>query len=148
MTNAEFCVTREKHLDHMVKVVPFIVCAYAIQCYFISKVDTVDIAANGLFFLGGCLVFMITGFIIYDMTHTVTFENEKFTIEVKWLKYSKTFTYFDITNVEISEAGQSFATLTLTTKDGKKMGFYFVDEADKIKTWLEQKRIPQLRSAA
>ena len=82
------------------------------------------------------------------MTHTVTFENEKFTIEVKWLKYSKTFTYFDITNVEISEAGQSFATLTLTTKDGKKMGFYFVDEADKIKTWLEQKKIPQLRSAA
>jgi hypothetical protein len=148
MTNSEFYVTREKHLDHMVRVVPFIVCAYAIQCYFITRIETIDFAVNGLFFLGGCLVSMIAGFITYDLTHVVKFENETFSVSVKWLHYNKTYAYQDLTSIEISEAGQSFATLTLTTNSGKKMGFYFIDEPDKIKAWLEEKRVPELQAAA
>ena len=148
MTNAEFYVTREKHLDHMVKVVPFIVCAYAIQCYFITKIDTIDFAVNGLFFLGGCLVFMIAGFITYDLTHVVKFEEKSFSVSVKWLNYSKTYDYQNVATIEISEVGQSFATLTLTTTEGRKIGFYFVDEPDKLKSWLEEKRMPELQAAA
>lgn len=148
MTNSEFYITREKHLDHMVRVVPFIVCAYAIQCYFITRIGTVDFATDGLFFLGGCLVTMIAGFITYDLTHVVKFEEETFSVSVKWLNYKKTYLYTDIASVEISEAGQSFATLTLTTSTGKKMGFYFIDEPDKLKAWLEKKRMPELQAAA
>ena len=148
MTNPEFYVTREKHLDHMVRVVPFIVCAYAIQCYFITNIETIDFAVNGLFFLGGCLVSMIAGFITYDLTHVVKFEAETFSVSVKWLNYSRTYAYMDLAHVKISEPGQSFATLTLTTVRGKKMGFYFIDDPDKLKAWLEKKRLPELQAAA
>ncbi len=148
MTNSEFCVTREKHLDHMVKVVPFIVCAYAIQCYFITKIGPVGFVVDGLFFLGGCLVMMIAGFITYDLTHVVTFQEDTFTVSIKWLYYQKSYAYQDLSMIEVSEAGQTFATITLTTHSGKKFGFYFVDEADKIKAWLEKKRIPELQAAA
>ena len=30
-------LSREKHLDHMVRVVPFIVFCYAVQCFIITK---------------------------------------------------------------------------------------------------------------
>lgn len=148
MTNTEFFVTREKHLDHMVKVVPFIVCAYALQCYFIVKLGPVEFAMDGLFFLGGCLVSMIMGFVTYDLTHVVKFQEETFSVSINWLNYHQTYAYQDLASIEITEAGQSFSTLTLTTRSGKKFGFYFVDEADKIKAWLEKKRIPEMQAAA
>ncbi|MBA2404315.1 MAG: hypothetical protein H0V66_06055 [Bdellovibrionales bacterium] len=148
MTNTKFCVTREKHLDHMVRVVPFIVCAYAIQGYFIMQLGPVDFAVEGLFFLAGCLISMISGFIIYDMTHIVTFEEETFSVSIQWLNYHKVYAYQDITQIEVSESGQTFASLALTTHSGKKFGFYFVDEADKIKAWLEKKRLPEMQAAA
>jgi hypothetical protein len=44
--------------------------------------------------------------------------------------------------------GQPFATIHFTTVSGKKFGFYFVDDADKIKAWIEQKQIPEMQSAA
>lgn len=148
MTNSEFCITREKHLDHMVKVVPFIVCAYALQCFFIMKLGPVEYAIDGLFFLGGCLISMITAFVTYDLTHVVKFHDENFTVSINWLNYHRTYVYQDLTMIEVSEAGQTFATVTLTTRSGKKFGFYFVDEADKIKAWLEKKRLPEMQAAA
>ena len=148
MTKAEFCITREKHLDHMVKVVPFIVAAYAVQCYFITKIGNVDFAVDGLFFLGGCLVLMIIGFTTHDLTHIAKFQEETFSVSVNWLNYHRTYSYQDLSTIEISEAGQTFATLNLTTHNGKKISFYFVDEADKLKVWLEKKRLPELQAAA
>ncbi len=148
MQKHEFCLTREKHLDHMVKVVPFIVCAYAIQCYFIMKFGPEGFAVNGLFFLGACLIQMIAGFATYDLTHMVTFEENKLTVSINWLKYERTYHYKELTKIEVSEMGQPFATIHFTTESGKKFGFYFVDDADKIKAWIEQKQIPEMQSAA
>lgn len=146
--NGEFAVTREKHLDHMVRVVPFIVTAYAIQCYFILQMGAVDFAVDGLFFLGACLISMICCFITYDLTHVVNFHEEHLTISVKWLRYEKIVSYHDLIQVEVSDPGQSFSTLKLQVRSGKKFGFYFIDDADKIKSWLEKKRSPELQAAA
>lgn len=148
MKHSDFYLTREKHLDHMVMVVPFIVFAYAIQCFFITRIGPVDFVVDGLFLLGGCLVLMIAGFITYDLTHIVKLEDEAFSVSVNWLNFHRTYSYHDLSLIEISESGQSFATLTLTTHNGKKIGFYFIDDPDKIKAWLEKKRIRELQAAA
>jgi hypothetical protein len=148
MTNMEFRVTREKHLDHMVRVVPFIVTAYAIQCFFIMKLGPVEFAVNGLFFLGVCLMSMITGFVTYDLTHVVEFYQDSIKINMKWLNYEENISYRDIFKVEVSDSGQTFATLKITTKSGEYHSFYFVDDADKIKKWLDQKQAPQMQEAA
>jgi hypothetical protein len=141
-------VTREKHLDHMVRVVPFIVTAYAIQCYFILQLGSQEFGSNGLMFLGGMLTCMISGFIAYDLTHVVKFHEEAIDISVKWLGYHRTIAYQDIIKVEVLDPGQSFSTMKIETKEGKKIGIYFVDDADKIKAWLEQKRFPEFKAAA
>lgn len=141
-------ITREKHLDHMVRVVPFIVVAYAIQCYFISQMGGTGFAINGLFFLGGCLISMITAFVTYDLTHTVNFKDEECEVSIKWLNYHRTIKYADIAEARVTEPGQTFSTLKLKMHDGRKFGFYFIDDADRIKAWLEKKRIPELQMAA
>jgi hypothetical protein len=150
MTNATITVTRENHLDHMVKVVPFIVCAYAIQCYFISSVEPEVFAIKGLFFLGACLVAMIAGFVAYDLTHVVKIEEESFSVSVSWLNYNKTYQYHEISSVKVSESSQSFATVTVSLANGKKINVFFADDADKIKKFIEEKRSapPEIKLAA
>lgn len=148
MTTSEFSITREKHMDHMVRVVPFIVTAYAIQCYFILQLDSQEFGVNGLFALGGMLIAMISAFITYDLTHTVKFQENSLTIAVGWLGYKKEISYLDLIEVEVTDPGQSFSTLQLKTRTGKKFGFYFIDDADKIKQWLEKKRTPEMQAAA
>lgn len=147
MSNTKI-ITREKHLDHMVKVVPLIVSAYAIQCYFISSMSEAGFAIDGVIFLGACLIMMIVAFVTYDLTHIVKVEEEGISISVGWLGHHKFISYQDLSSIQVSEPGQTFATLKITTLSGKKFRFYFVDEADKLKECLEQKRFQEFKQAA
>ena len=148
MNEKKFEVGREKHLDHLVRVVPFIVLLYAFHCYFIMQLVPVDFVINGQFFLGGCLGFMIGCFISYDLTHVVTLGENSLDIKVAWLNYHRSVCYSDVAAILISEPGQTFATVTVITQSGTKYSFYFVDDADKIKSWIEQRRISEFKSAA
>lgn len=152
MIKDEFKISREKHLDHMVRVVPLLVLAYGIQCYFIMSHGPEEFAKNGLFFLGACLVIMISGFITYDLTHVVNFQADHLSISVSWLRYAKEISYHEIKSINVSDPGSNFSTLQLETINGKKYGFYFVDDADKIKQWVEQQKkknqVQELKSAA
>jgi hypothetical protein len=139
-----FNITREKHLDHMVKVVPFIVFCYALQCYFIMKLSPTEFSSISLSILGGFLAFMIAGFITYDLKHHVTlFENH---LEIHFLSSSKSVSFDDIWSVEVKDPGQSFATVTLLTKNGK-VSLFFVDDAEKIKKIIESKKHSDLMAA-
>jgi len=145
MKNAgSFHITREKHLDHMVRVVPFIVFCYAIQCFAIMKVSPGEFSSISLSILGGFLACMISAFITYDLKHQVSF-SENF-MEIKFLSNHKMIRYEDIWAVEIKDPGQSFSTLTLLTKDGK-LSFFFVDDSEKIKKFIESKKQIDLMAA-
>lgn len=135
----DFKLTREKHLDHMVKVVPFIVMCYAIQCFVILKIDSSIFSTTSLSFLGGMLVLMIAGFITYDLKQTVSFGQEYISGEFLGLKH--TIYYHDITSVEVKDPKESFTSLVIKTHK-KKYTYFFVDDAEKIQAWIETKRFP------
>lgn len=145
MNKIHFHVTREKHLDHMVKVTPFIVGGYLLQCYMIVHLKLAGFATNTLFFLGFCLITMIAGFVTYDLKHKVNFFDES--LEIDWMG-KKNINYTDILSVEISDEEQSFATLRIECRDSKKYTFYFIDDADKIKEWIKEKKYPSSQQAA
>lgn len=136
-------ITREKHLDHMVKVVPIIVLAYAVQCYFISQLSPVEMATDGLLFLGACLGMMIAGFVTYDLTHIVKIEDQSVVAEIKWLKYRREIYFHQMKEIIVSDPSESFSTLKIVSTTGAKISFFFVDDAENIKKWMEQKRAPQ-----
>jgi hypothetical protein len=140
-----FQVTREKHLDHMVRVVPFIVFCYAVQCYVIVQMAPTNFSSFGLTILGGMIALMVTGFITYDLKHQIVFyENE---LKVSFFSKVKTIRYEDIWVIEVTDPSENFSTLTLRGEN-KKDTFYFVDDAEKIKKWIEEKKQAQLNLAA
>lgn len=140
-----FSLTREKHLDHMVRVVPFIVFCYAIQCFVIMKMDPGEFSSWCLSFLGGFLALMVAGFITYDLKHQVLFNDTSLTAHFLWSH--KTIHYSEILAIVVEDPSETFSTLVLLTRKGKQT-FYFVDDAPKIKEWLESKKNPEEKLAA
>jgi hypothetical protein len=139
-----FQVTREKHLDHMVKVVPLIALMFGIQGYILMKIHE-GFGGGAVFFLAGCLVFMITAFITYDVKHKVTFFEDH--LEMSFLGLQKSLSYTDIISVHVSESKQTFATVLIRTKTGRHT-FFFVDDADGIKSFLESSKDQNFKAAA
>src|SRR6218665_3902162 len=90
-------LTREKHLDHMVRVVPFIVMCYAVQSFIILKMSPTNFSSISLSILGGFLAFMIGGFITYDLKHQVTFHEDH--LVMTFLGWKKIIPYQDITDI-------------------------------------------------
>lgn len=138
-------IGREKHLDHMVKVVPFIVLCYAVQCFVIYKMGPTEFTRVSLSILGGTLALMIAGFITYDLKHQV--ELREHDLEITFFGKRTILSYDDIWSIKISDPDQSFATLVLITKHGK-YSFYFIDNAEKIKALIEERQKPEIKVQA
>lgn len=132
-------ISREKHLDHMVKVVPVIVFGYALQCYIISGMNSA-VGGTTLLILGALLCMMIMGFITYDIKHEVKFTDAG--MDIEFLGTKTHVPYTEITDVQNSSPGHTFGSITV--KCGRKMyKVYFIDEADKVKAFIEAKRSPE-----
>jgi hypothetical protein len=129
-------ITREKHLDHLVRVVPFIVLAYGIQCYLLTHLNA-PLGPNTLLILGFAISLMVTGFITYDVRQK-TILHENF-LSATFLGRKKIISFKDIELVAISEETDSFGFVTIHYAD-KKFNLYFVDEPQKIKRWIESRR--------
>lgn len=145
MNQFPFTVSRENHLNHMVKVAPLVVAGYAIQCYFFSNTKNVNFAADSLLWLGLCLGFMIAAFITYDLKHRVILNHDG--IEVSFLGTSKNMVYDEIVDVDLSHEGQNFANLTVTIASGEKFRFFFIDDAEKVKELILNHKQPMQKAA-
>lgn len=132
-----FTITREKHLDHMVRVVPFIVFCYAVQCFVIMRVSPGSFSTISLSILGGFLALMIAGFITYDVKHLVILNESS--LNIRFLGSDKTILFEEIWHIEINDPGQNFSTMRLQTAQGK-VTFYFIDDSEKIKQWIETRQ--------
>lgn len=137
-------LSREKHLDHMVRVVPFIVLCYFIQSYVVFQISPGEFTSTSLTILGGLLAFMVSGFVVYDIKHQVEFSESQLTIS--FLGKRKTILFSEIVQLEIAEPGQSFSHLIVKTADTKHT-FYFIDNAEKIKCWIEERNISYSEAA-
>lgn len=144
MKGEEFQITREKHLDHMVKVVPFIVSFYGIQCYVIQRFAFTDLTSFSLIILGIMLALMIGGLITYDLKHEARFQDSK--LHIHFFGFQKVILFDDIISTTVSDPGQSFSSLSIkTTKDSVTL--FFVDDADKIKIWIDEKKVNVSKAA-
>lgn len=140
-----FTLTHEKHLDHMVKVVPFIALMFGIQGYILTKIHE-GLGGAAIFVLAGCLISMITAFITYDVKHQVTFFDDH--LEMKFLGLNKKILYTDLVFVGISESNQTFASIQIRGLHFRHT-FFFVDDADAVKAFLDSRRTPtDLKAAA
>lgn len=133
-------VTREKHLDHMVKVVPLIFLGYAIQVFFLSKMKTV-LGPEAIVFLGVSLASMISLFILHDLKHQVILFEDHLEIKFFWVK--KEILYREIERIEVSNPGESFSHLKIFHV-GKKTRLLFIDEAEAVRERMKPQESQKL----
>lgn len=129
-------LTREKHLDHMVKVVPFIFLCYGIQCFTLYKIGYSAITGPTLLFLGVALAILTGCFTLYDLKHELVLKQDHLTIEFLW--YKKDIPYNTILSIDVHESEKSFCRLKISTLKSRHL-FYFVDNGEEIKNWLLSK---------
>ncbi len=122
----------------MVRMMPILVLMYAIQCFLTVSMELFGPVSNFIFSLGGCLVFMVAGFYFYNLKHKVDCYEDH--LEIHFFG-SKTLMYQDIFMVEVDgNEDDHFATLIITCKDLRQVKFYLIDDAFKMKDWLQAKR--------
>lgn len=129
-------LTREKHLDHMVKVVPFIFLCYGIQSFTLYKIGYSAITGPTLLFLGVALAALTGLFTLYDLKHELELHDEHFTVKFLW--YKKEVPYNTILNIDVHESEKTFCKLKISTLKSKHT-FYFVDNGEEMKGWLEKR---------
>lgn len=135
-TQKSYQVTREKHLDHLVRVVPFITLAYAFQSYLILQLNG-PLDGFALFMMGGLLGLMIGGFVTYDNYHQVTLFEDHLTIH--FLGLSKKLPYSAIIAIHVHDPKESFGSVLIESTHGS-FRFFFVDDAAKIKQWIDSQK--------
>jgi hypothetical protein len=130
--SSPYKATREKHLDHMVKVVPLLFLGFAIQAYFLSSMNTA-LGSNAIIFLGFALSSMIGLFVCHDLKHQVTIFEDR--LEIQFFFYKKNIPLSSIDQVFITHPEESFSNLVIF-QGNKKTRIFFVDEAEKIHSLL------------
>lgn len=129
-------LSREKHLDHMVRVVPLIVLGYALQSYVLLQMKS-PLSMNAVFVLGASLIAMIGAFVAYDVKHEVEFFEDHFTVGFFGIK--KKISYSEVKSVVVKETEQTFTSLKIQTTHAS-FHFRFVDNALEIKHHIEAPR--------
>jgi hypothetical protein len=127
-----FKITREKHMDHMVKVVPFIAFIYAAQSYLLWNLDG-PINSTSLLVLGCLLGTMIGLFLLYDLKHSCELYDQH--LEIYFLGRKKTIFFQDILEIHITDPAEAFGSVILKCKQGRTK-LYFVDDIEKVKDWI------------
>jgi len=130
-------LTREKHLDHMVRVVPLVVFGFIIQSYLIMSIDPNEFGKNMVLLLAFSLGTLIAGLSIYDVTHHVTLLEDHLLIEMKWLGKQTKVNFSEIKDIHCRHPDQNFTTVDIILYDNTKYVFYFVDSPVMIKEWIK-----------
>lgn len=123
----------------MVRIMPLLVLMYALQCFVTVSFGLFGAVSEFIFAIGGCLILMVCGFYVYNLKHKVDFHEEHF--EVSFLGAHREIPYQNIFMVEVDGQEQdNFSTLVVTCKDLKQLKFYLIDDAFKIRDFLQDKR--------
>jgi len=126
-------LTREKHLNHLVRVVPLLALAYGIQGYLMMSWAVSEGPTGSLVLsLGFSLAVSVLLMVGYDQRHQVAFNREGFVIKAPWLFGPKARTWDQVTAIEIIGGPDEFQTVVVKLQRGGHT-FYFVDNGHEFK---------------
>ncbi|MBY0517034.1 MAG: hypothetical protein K2P81_09010 [Bacteriovoracaceae bacterium] len=140
-------LTREKHLDHLVRVVPLLSLAYGIQSYLMMSYAKGGSTGTLVMFLGVSLALSVMGLVTYDYRHKVTWNGNQFSVKAPWSFGFKTIEKDKVAEIEIIGAPEEFQTVIVKLKNKQRLVFYFVDNGHEFKASMEEKIMDQKYAA-
>jgi hypothetical protein len=145
-----FTIKREKHLQHLVNVAPFVAVAFVVQCYLLTYFFQDAPISHFALPLAISLSLMISGLVIYDSYHFLECHSDHFQLGFKFFNLKQQYFYHEISHVEVLEPEASFSSLVIHFITKNKKVIYFVDDAESVKKIIEgyqQKNHPYQQAA-
>jgi len=123
-------MTREKHLEYIVRMAPLLIIAVALQVYVYAQFfEPVEAREIGIFLAIGTAL-ILGSFYAYDHFHQVLFKENYLQIQVKPLKYQTEILYRNIVGYEITHHPSGFSNVKLLLKHGEPVKLYYLDNGD------------------
>lgn len=133
-------ITREKHVNYMVKLAPYLMVAIVIQSYLYSRFFPGPVAQDIGIFLATGVAMILAGFYAYDHFHQVQLKENYLEISIRPLKYQEEILYRNIESYEIMPTRNGFSNVKLILRDGHAVKIYYLDDAENFIQWIKQKQ--------
>ena len=133
-------MTREKHLDYMVKMAPFLFLAVVAQIFIYAHFFEPILAKEISIFLSVGTSLILGAFYAHDHFHQVLLQPNYLEIQVKPFKYREEILYRNIVGYEITRHPKGFSNIKLMVKNGAPIRLYYVDDGDEFIHTLKKKQ--------
>lgn len=133
-------MTREKHLEYMVKMAPFLFFAVVIQIFAYAQFFEPVMARDIGIFLSVGTALILAAFYAHDHFHQVLFQPNFLEVKVGPLKYREEILYRHITGYEITNHPGGFSNIKLLKKDGSSIRLYYIDNGEEFIHTLKKKQ--------
>lgn len=133
-------MTREKHLDYMVKMAPFLFFAVVIQIFVYAQFFEPILARDISIFLSVGTALILAAFYAHDHFHQVLFQPNYLEIRVNPLKYREEILYRNIIGYEITHHPRGFSNVKLLIKNGDPVKLYYIDNGEDFIHTLKKKQ--------
>jgi len=139
-------LTHEKHLDHLVRVVPLLCFAYGVQSYMMLNFARGGSTSLLIFTLGISLAVSVMALVTYDYKSVVRWNNENIIMKSPWNFSFTTVSFRDVQQMDIIGEEDEFQTIIIKLQN-KSYTFYFVDNAFELKQTFETLKTPLQHAA-
>jgi branched-subunit amino acid transport protein AzlD len=130
-------LTHEKHLNHLVRVVPLLCLAYGMQSYMMMSFAKTVPTGTLVLLLGVSLAMSVIALVTYDNYYNVSWADDQFTVKKPWSWKTKTFKRREIQSIEVIGEVDQFQTVIVKFHGKKRITFYFVDNGYDFKKSME-----------
>lgn len=132
-------ITREKHLDYMVRLMPILLLAYLAQILLYLKFAPRQLAIDISVFLAVGLVLIALAFALYDHFHTVLLHRNHLEIKFPIFKYHEEILYQNIQSIEIKATRHAYYNVKLYLRDGQELRLYYLDDVQELKRCIKNR---------
>lgn len=134
-------ITRNNHLQYMVRLTPCLILLYFLQILAYRHFASPALSQDLNIFLGVGLASIIALYYFYDHHHKITCRENYLETRFDILKMKEEVLYQNVVHIEVKKTRfSSYGKVTLHSKDGNIHHLHHVDSPELIKAYIEQKR--------
>jgi hypothetical protein len=130
-------LSREKHLDHMVRMLPFLTLSYLIHAYALMHIAPVPFTKDLLLLMALTLIAAVLSIASYDLHHALEVNEDHLVSHYHGWFMQKIY-FQEIKELECVNQGSTFGHLKIHLVGGKALTIYFLDAPEDIKKLIQK----------
>ncbi len=132
MNKPIFVVTRASHIDHLIRLLPFITLLFLGQCFLLKSLIQ-DVAIGNLCLMMGSILIMLVGFMYYyDVGHSVEVYQNHIVSDFPPFIERQIIQFKDIADIRVSDPEMDFSNVKIILHSGDVYSVFFVDQPQKF----------------